>query len=201
MLLGERRHIIEPVEIRYRLQIGLVLDQFLGAAMQQSDMRIDPFDHFAVKLQNQSQNAVRCRMLRPEIDGEIARRGCGFGHHATCEAIWATLAIFAASRALNLSHCTMKRSCRPSPIRSRPSCALTLKVTRCPVTATQSTSTVTVMPGGVAARWLTSTRTPRLPSPGSRCGASNCVQAHSISTIMKPVAKTLGIAAISGDSG
>src|SRR6516164_2030655 len=111
-------------------------------------MRIDPLDYLAVKFQNQAQNAVRRRMLRPEIDREVARRR--LCHHATS----ATFAILVANRALNLSHTTMKRSWRPSP--TRPSCALILKVTRGPATATHSTSTVTVMPGGVAARWLTS---------------------------------------------
>src|SRR5262249_17182726 len=159
-------------------------------------MWIHSLHNFAVQLQHKPQHAVRRRMLRPEIDREIAWCGC-FGHYTA----WATFAIFAESRELNLSHITMKRSWRPSPIRSRPSCALILNVTRGPATAAHSTSTVTVMPGGVAAKWLTSTCTPRLPSPGSRCGASNCVQAHSISTIMKPVANTLGIAEISGDSG
>src|SRR5690242_19950849 len=147
VLLRERRDVIEPVEIRHRLRIGLVLDQFFGAAVQKPDMRIDPLHYFAVELQNQPQNAVSRRMLRPEVDGEVAWCG-GLSHHATS----ATLAIFAARRALNLSHCTTKRSCLPSPIRSSPSCALILKVTRGPVTATDSTSTVTVMPGGVAAR-------------------------------------------------
>jgi hypothetical protein len=41
MLLVHRRHVIEPVEIRHRLKVGLVLDQLFGAAMQQADMRID----------------------------------------------------------------------------------------------------------------------------------------------------------------
>jgi hypothetical protein len=82
-----------------------------------------------------------------------------------------------------------------------PSCALTLKPMRLPTTSVTSASTVTVIPGGVAARWLTSTCTPRLPSPASRCGANSCAQVHSMSTIMKPVAKTRGMAAISGASG
>ena len=82
VLLIHRRDIVEPVEIRDRLQIGLVLDQFLGAAMQQPDMRIDAGDHFAVKLQHQTQHAVRGRMLRPEIDGEVAQCCC-FGHDQT----------------------------------------------------------------------------------------------------------------------
>ena len=81
VLLVHRRDVIEPVEIRDRLQIGLVLDQLLGAAMEQPDMRIDALHDLAVELQHQAQHAVRRRMLRPEIDGEVAQRG--FGHPPT----------------------------------------------------------------------------------------------------------------------
>jgi hypothetical protein len=42
---------------------------------------IDALDHFAVELQYELQHAVRRRMLRPEIDGEMARRS--FGHGGT----------------------------------------------------------------------------------------------------------------------
>ncbi len=49
-----------------------------ATAVKQADMRIDPRDDFAVKLQHQTQHAVRGRMLRSEIDGEIAE--CWFGH-------------------------------------------------------------------------------------------------------------------------
>ena len=72
VLLIHRRHVVEPVEIRQRLEIGLVLDQLLGAAMQQPDMRIDALDHLAVELEHEAEHAVRGRMLRPEIDGELA---------------------------------------------------------------------------------------------------------------------------------
>ena len=72
MLLVHRRDVVEPVEIRDRLQIGLLLDQLFGAAMKQADMRIDAGDDLAVKLQHQAQHAVRRRMLRSEVDGEIA---------------------------------------------------------------------------------------------------------------------------------
>ena len=80
MLLVHRRDVVEPVEIRDRLQIGLVLDQLLGAAMQQPDMRIDPLDDLAVELEHEAQHAVRGRMLRPEVDGEVAEV---LGHQAT----------------------------------------------------------------------------------------------------------------------
>ena len=75
VLLVHRRDIVEPVEIRDGLKIGLVLDELFGAAMQKPDMRIDPAHDLAVELRNHAQHAVRRRMLRPEIDGEIAVLG------------------------------------------------------------------------------------------------------------------------------
>ena len=64
MLLVHRRDVVEPVEIGVGLEIGLVLDQLLGAAVEQPDMRIDALDDLAVELQHEAQNAVRGRMLR-----------------------------------------------------------------------------------------------------------------------------------------
>ena len=106
MLLVHRRDVVEPVEIRHRLQIGLMLDQFLGAAMEQPDMRIDALDDLAVELEHQAQHAVRGRMLRPEIDGEIAElrfRPCSSPFPRP------TLA-FSATFALKRSHATTTRS-------------------------------------------------------------------------------------------
>ena len=40
-------------------------------------MRIDALHHLAVELHHQAQNAMRRRVLRPEIDGEVAEV---FGH-------------------------------------------------------------------------------------------------------------------------
>ena len=79
VLLVHRRDVVEPVEIGHRLQVGLVLDQLLGAAMEQADMRIDALDDLAVELQHEAQHAMRRRMLRPEIDVEVA--DVGFRHH------------------------------------------------------------------------------------------------------------------------
>ncbi len=78
MLLVHRRDVIEPIEIRHCLEVRLVLDQLLGAAVKQADMRVDAFDDLAVKLQHQAQNTVRGWMLRPEID--VERADFGFGH-------------------------------------------------------------------------------------------------------------------------
>jgi hypothetical protein len=69
--------VAEPVEIRQRLQIGFVLDKFFSAATEQADVGIDALDHLAVKLQNQAQHPVCRRVLRSEIDREIAARSLG----------------------------------------------------------------------------------------------------------------------------
>ena len=72
VLLVHRRHVVEAVEIGQRLEVGLVLDQLLGAAVEQPDMRVDALDDLAVELEHKAQHAMRRRMLRPEIDGELA---------------------------------------------------------------------------------------------------------------------------------
>ena len=74
VLHAHRRAIIEPVEIGQRLQIGLVLDQLLGAAVEQADVRIDPLDDLAVELHHQPQHAVRRRVLRAEVDRVVGDR-------------------------------------------------------------------------------------------------------------------------------
>ena len=75
MFLVHRRDVIEPIEIADRLQIGLVLDQFFGAAVQKANVRVDTLDHFAVQLKNEAQHAVGRRMLRPEVHGVVADLG------------------------------------------------------------------------------------------------------------------------------
>ena len=68
VLHRQRRAIVQPVEIGQRLEIGLVLDQLLGAAVEQADMRIDPLDDLAVELHHHAQHAVRGGVLRAEVD-------------------------------------------------------------------------------------------------------------------------------------
>src|SRR5262249_11325874 len=67
MLLVHRRHVVEAVEIRNRLQIGLVLDQLLGGAMQEPDMRVDALHHLAVKFEDQAQYAVAAGCCGPKL--------------------------------------------------------------------------------------------------------------------------------------
>ena len=80
VLLVHRRDVIQPIEIRDRLQVRFVLHQLFGAAVQQADMRIDALDDLTVELENQTQHAVRSRVLRAEIDRErplLFGRRCG----------------------------------------------------------------------------------------------------------------------------
>jgi hypothetical protein len=78
MLLVHGRDVVEPVEVAYRLQVGLVLDQLLGAAMQKADVGIDALHHLAVELQHETEHPVGRRMLGPEVDVELA--DVGFRH-------------------------------------------------------------------------------------------------------------------------
>jgi hypothetical protein len=72
VLLIHRRDIVEPIQIGHVLQVRARLHEFLGAAMQEADMRVDPLDHLAVKLEHKAQHAMRRRMLRPEVNREVA---------------------------------------------------------------------------------------------------------------------------------
>ena len=72
MLLIHWRDVVEPVEIRDRLQVRLLLDQLFGAAMQETDVRIDASHNFTVEFQHQAKNAVGRWMLRSKIDGKIS---------------------------------------------------------------------------------------------------------------------------------
>src|SRR5712672_3125004 len=71
MLLAHWRYVVEPVEVRDRLQVRLVFDQFFGPAMQQADMRISALNDLAVHFQDKSHHAVRCRVLGTEIHHEV----------------------------------------------------------------------------------------------------------------------------------
>ena len=71
MLLSHHRDIVETVEIGQRLEIGLVLDQLLGTAVQQPDMGIGALDDLAVHLENQAQHAMRRGMLRSEVERDV----------------------------------------------------------------------------------------------------------------------------------
>jgi hypothetical protein len=71
VLLIHRRDVIEPIEVSNRLQISLVLDEFFGPAMEQSNVRVDALNNLAIEFQNQAQNAMRRRVLRPKIYGEV----------------------------------------------------------------------------------------------------------------------------------
>jgi hypothetical protein len=71
MLVGHHRHVVQPVHVGQRLDVGLALGQLLGGAVQQADVRVGALDDLAVQLQHQAQHAVRGRVLRPEVQGVV----------------------------------------------------------------------------------------------------------------------------------
>ena len=72
MLLIHWRDIIEPVEIGQCLQISLVFDQLLRAAVEKPNVGIDAHHHLAIEFQDETQYAMGRGVLRPEINCEIA---------------------------------------------------------------------------------------------------------------------------------
>lgn len=63
------------------LQVCLVLNELLGAAVEQADVRVALFDGLSAELQHQPQHAVSRRMLRPKVDGQV-------GHVLLCRRIF-----------------------------------------------------------------------------------------------------------------
>ena len=76
LVLG--RDVIQTVEIRYRLEVVLVLDELFRAPVQQADVRVRSFHHLAIHFQDQAQHPVGRGMLRAEIEIEIP--DLYFGH-------------------------------------------------------------------------------------------------------------------------
>ena len=72
VLVAHHRHVVEPVHVADRLVEGLGLGELLGAPMQQAHVRIGLLDGLAVHLQHQAQHAVRRRVLRTEVHGQVA---------------------------------------------------------------------------------------------------------------------------------
>src|SRR5690606_24496287 len=79
VFVTHHRHVVETVHVRHGLQIGFLFCQLLGCAMQQTDMRVSTLNHFAVQLENQTQHAVCCRVLRTEVQRVVL----DFGHYFT----------------------------------------------------------------------------------------------------------------------
>src|SRR3954471_1154032 len=67
VLLAHRRDVIEPVEVRDGLQVGLVLDELLGAAVQKPDMGINALHDLAIQLENKTEHAVSAGCCGPKL--------------------------------------------------------------------------------------------------------------------------------------
>ena len=68
LLVGHHRDVVETVKVRERLEVGPVLAQLLGAAMQKADVGVGTNNLFTLELENQAQHTVSGRMLGTEVD-------------------------------------------------------------------------------------------------------------------------------------
>ena len=80
VLLVHRRDVVEPVEVADGLQVGLVLDQLLGAAMQEADVRIDALHHLAVELEHEAQTPCAAGCCGPKLMLNWRMSVSGIGH-------------------------------------------------------------------------------------------------------------------------
>ena len=86
VLVAHHRDVVQPVHVRQRLEVGLVLGELLRAPVQQADMRVGALDHLAVELEHEAQHAVGRGMLRPKIHGVVANFSHEFRRALTCAA-------------------------------------------------------------------------------------------------------------------
>ena len=82
VLVAHHRHVIQTIHVTDRLVERLGFGEFLGAAMQKTDVRVSALDGFAVHFEDQTQHAVRGRMLRTEVQGVVADFLLRFGRVA-----------------------------------------------------------------------------------------------------------------------
>ena len=61
-----------------------MLDQLLGATVEQPNVRVDALDQLAIQLQHEAEHAVCRRMLRPEINCECTDFGLAHNGQLTC---------------------------------------------------------------------------------------------------------------------
>ena len=67
--------VVEAVHVADALVVRLGLGQFLGGPVQQPYVGVGVTHHLAVELEHQAQDAVRRRVLGPEIQGVVVELG------------------------------------------------------------------------------------------------------------------------------
>ena len=124
LLVGHHGDVVEAVEVRKSLEVGLVLNQLLGTAMQQTDVRVGANNFLSIDFENQSQHTVSSRMLRTEVDGVVsdfaafdrvlARLFLGAAARETVDVdrVGEVFVDLDEPRANGLSGCVFARACR-----------------------------------------------------------------------------------------
>ena len=68
MLIAQHGAVIKPIHVGQGLHEGLVLSQFFGCAVQQTDVRIGTLDHLTIEFQHQAKHAMRSWMLGSKVE-------------------------------------------------------------------------------------------------------------------------------------
>ena len=72
VLVAHHGHVVETVHVADALAVGLGLGELLGRAVEQPDVGVGALDDLPVHLEHEPQHPVRGRMLRAEVEGEVA---------------------------------------------------------------------------------------------------------------------------------
>ncbi len=72
MLVRHRRNIVQTIHIRNGLHPGTGFGELLGGPVQQTDVRVGALNDFTVQFEHETQYPVGRRVLRTEVECEIA---------------------------------------------------------------------------------------------------------------------------------
>lgn len=72
LLVGHHGHIVETVKVWQGLQVRLVLDQLLGATVQQTDVGVGANNLFTIELEDETQDTVGGRVLGTKVDSVMS---------------------------------------------------------------------------------------------------------------------------------
>ena len=82
VLLHHRRDVVEAVEVGDALQVGALLDELLGAAVQEADVRVGALDHLAVHLEDEAQHPCAAGCCGPKLIVKLCIWMSGMGSPA-----------------------------------------------------------------------------------------------------------------------
>lgn len=77
LLVGHHGNIVQTIKVWECLEVGLVFNQLLGTAVQETDVGVCTDNLFTIELENETQDTVSGRVLRSEVDSVVSDLALG----------------------------------------------------------------------------------------------------------------------------